>query len=120
MTWLRLPLCMVRMVRRFRMLGALGEVEKRLLEIIFAGLLPNRGRGIGGKQLAKAEQSQPVAAGRLIQVVSRDDERHPALVELGKVVPERDAQLWVDPHRRLVEEDQFRLMDQRAAKRDTL
>src|SRR5689334_102 len=112
MTWLCLPLCMFRTPGLFRMFGALGEVEERLLEVVFAGLLPDRGRSVGGKQLAEAEQPQAMAANRLIQVVGRDDQRDSALVKLGKVVPERDAQLRVDTHRRLVEEDQLWFMDE--------
>ena len=53
------------MLRVFLMLGALGEVEKRLLEVIFAGLLPDRGWGVSGEQLAEAEQSERIASSRL-------------------------------------------------------
>ena len=53
----------------------------------------------------------------LFQIVRRQEDREPVGVERAQPVPELEAQLDVDAGRRLVENQQLRLVDQRARQR---
>ncbi len=54
---------------------------------------------------------------RLVHVVGRQDERHAALLESVEAIPEQVARLRVEAGRRLVEEQQLGLVDERAGDR---
>ncbi len=62
-------------------------------------------------------QQQLVAAVGLVHDVAAHDERGTGRGKLAEVFPELDAQLWVDAHRRLVEEHHARLVHQRTGQR---
>src|SRR5579872_7270925 len=99
---------------------ALGEIQERGFEVLFTGGAPQPVGRIHGEQLAEAQQRQPVAARRLVQMVGRDKNGHTLRVEAGEILPKGLAQHWVYADRRLVEKEQARLVGERTGQRDTL
>ena len=71
-----------------------------------------------GDDLRLVHDDEPVAELLgLVHVVGRQDERHAALLEPVEAVPEQVAGLRVEAGRRLVEQQQVRLVDQRPGDR---
>ena len=63
---------------------------------------------------AVVDEGEPAAVGRLVHVVRGDEQRHALLGQVVEQVPELPAGDRVDAARRLVEEEQLRLVDGRA------
>ena len=95
------------------------QLEECLLDVVGAHLLADlRGRP-AREQLAVEHQQQLVAAIRLVHDVAADEKCLAVRGKPAEVFPELDAQLRVDAHGRLVQEDHLRLVDERAGQRKT-
>src|SRR5579875_3732982 len=79
-----------------RGVGPLCKIEKRLLEVVLTGLATQLIGRINGQQLPEAQQAQPVAARRFIQVMRRDNDGHALRVEAGEIIPKGMAQFGID------------------------
>ena len=89
----------------------LGDLARRVL-------LDELARRPLGDDLRLVHDDEPVAQLlRLVHVVGRQDERHAALLEPVQPLPEQVPGLRVEPGRRLVEEQDRRLVDERACDR---
>jgi len=69
---------------------------------------------------SRMHERDPVAALGLVEVMSRHDQRDARRGERVDQMPELPSREGIDPSRRLVEEDDLRLVQQRAGKRETL
>ena len=81
---------------------------------------PQGVRRVDREQLSLVEQRDPRAALRLVQIRRRHDDRDALSEKLGKQLPELAARDRIHTGRRFVEQDQRRLMDQRAGQRELL
>ena len=89
----------------------LGDLLRRVLLDQLAG------RALG-HDLRLVHDDEPVAELLgLVHVVGRQDERHATLLQAVEAVPEQVAGLRIEAGRRLVEEEQVRLVDQRPGDR---
>ena len=71
-----------------------------------------------GDDPAVTEEQQPVAAGRLVHHVARDEQRRAAVGELVEEVPEVAPEHRIEADRRLVEHEHVGLVEQRRGERD--
>ena len=108
-------------------LGQARERAPRGLEIRVADLdhdrvdLAREHLGLAFRSDAAAvEDREPVAALRLVHVVRRDEDRRPARDEREQVLPEIAPALRIDGARRLVEQQELRLVQRRGAEREPL
>ena len=76
--------------------------------------------GAGGEQVAVGNVSQPMAALRFIHVVRGDEKRQPLGGELMDLLPEIAARFGIDAGGRLVEQQQFRPMNEAGRQREPL
>ena len=88
----------------------------------FAGPLQDFGGRSGGQNRAVIHGDQPVKALRLVHIGGGHQNTHPGpvLADVGDQVPELRPGERVDAGRRLVEDQEIRIMDQRAAKAELL
>ena len=79
-------------------------------------------RRAGGEDLPGVHSSQPIEAFRLVHVSRGDQDAHPAPAGADVVneLPELSARQRINTGRRLVENEQVRIVDQRAAKPELL
>src|SRR5258708_3540026 len=117
----RRPLTAWRPAPRWRSGSSLRRLRREPQEGVFQALdlrnlLELRHRALG-KNTAGAQQSQPLAPLGLIHDVARDDDGGAAGGKLAELLPDLGAQLRVDAHRRLVQDQQPWLVDDGAGQR---
>ena len=91
----------------------LDEGQERLLDVVGAGALEQRGGGVVGEEQAVAHQQQPVAALRLVHHVAGDQHRGALVGQPVEHRPQVAAQHRVEADGGLVEHEQLRLAEQR-------
>ena len=109
----------------FLVQGALGlghHGDERLVEIGLAGLSEELLQRPGGDDLAVVHRHQPVEALGLVHVSRGDDHAHlrPARADRVDEIPELAARQGIDAGRRLVEDEQVGVVDERAAEAELL
>ena len=98
--------------------GLVDQGEERPLGVGRAGAREQLvERGVG-EHRAAAQQDQPVAAGRLVHHVAGHQQAHAVAGEPVEQVPQVAAQHRVEPHGRLVEDQQVGPAEQRDRQRD--
>ena len=94
--------------------------EAQLRDFLRGVLLDQAPRAAFGDDLRLVHDDEAIAQLlRLVHVVGRQDERHAALLEPVQAVPQQVPRLRVQAGRRLVEEQDRRLVDERAGDRES-
>ena len=96
--------------------------DERFLERRLAGLVEHFLQRAVGNDLAVVHRHQPIEALRFVHIGRRDHHAHlrPAGADCVDQIPELAARQRVDAGRRLVENEQIRIVDQRAAQAELL
>jgi hypothetical protein len=97
-----------------------GEGEERLFQVLRAGHRSDLVRRALGEQPAVLDEAEALAALRLVHDVARNDDRGAVLGHAAEALPELDAELRVDADGGLIEQEQLRLVHERARQRAAL
>src|SRR6266436_10454436 len=72
------------------------------------------------EQFPLGNVSEPLTALGLVHVMRGDQKRQPLRCELMNFFPEIAPRFWIDPGRRLVQQQQFRTMNETGSEREPL
>ena len=95
-----------------RSLGALDELQECALEVVRFGVVAELGGRAGRQDPPVAHQHEPVAAVGLVHDVARHEERRPRVRQRPERGPEVAAQHGVEADGRLVEHQEWRLVQE--------